>query len=136
MKAKIAIFLFALMAGTAVFAQSGKSVEVLYFKANLACCKAKSCNALEADLQTIIQKNFPDGNIIFREVKLAEDSNKVLVEKYKAQSQTVVLVKIKKKKEMNSDISDIIKKFVKDQNKEELEIALVESINAFSKKKK
>lgn len=136
MKTKIAIFLFALMAGTAVFAQSGKSVEVLYFKANLSCCKAKSCNALEADLQTIIQKNFPDGNIIFREVKLAEDSNKVLVEKYKAQSQTVVLVKIKKKNEMSTDISDIIKKFVKDQNKEELEIALVESINAFSKKKK
>jgi len=135
MKTKIAIFLFALMAGTAVFAQSGKSIEVLYFKANLACCKAKACNMLESEIQALVEKNFPDGNVIFKEVKLAEDSNKVLVEKYKAQSQTVVLVKTKKKKEISADISDIVKQYLADKNKEQFETAFVEKINAFKKQK-
>lgn len=132
MKKQIFVTLMVLMIGSSIFAQSNKKkVEVLYFKANLTCCQARSCNALESDVQAIIEKNFPNGNVIFREVKLADDSSKVLVEKFKAQSQTIVLVKMKKKKEVSEDISEIAKKYLKDQNKEALEAALIERINAF-----
>lgn len=137
MNKQLVILMIALLAGTTVFAQTNKkSIEVLYFKANLACCKAKACNALEADIQAMIQKNFPDGNVIFKEIKLAEDTNKVLVEKYKAQSQTVVLVKKKGKKELSGDISDIVKQYLLDKNMEQFETAFVQEINVFKKQKK
>jgi len=137
MKKQIVILIIALLAGTSVFAQSNKkSIEVLYFKANLACCKAKACNALEADIQALIQKNFSDGSVVFKEMKLADDSNKVCVEKFKAQSQTVVLVKKKGKKELNNDVSDIVKQYLLDKNMEQFETAFVQEINAFKKQKK
>jgi hypothetical protein len=137
MKKRLVILMIALLAGTTVFAQTNKKgIEVLYFKANLACCKAKACNALEADIEAMIQKNFPDGNVVFKEVKLAEDTNKVLVEKYKAQSQTVVLVKKKGKKELSNDVSDIVKQYLIDKNKEQFEAAFVLKTNEFIKQKK
>jgi len=137
MKKQIVILIIALLAGTSVFAQSNKkNIEVLYFKANLACCKAKACNALEADIQALIQKNFPDGSVVFKEIKLAEDTNKVFVEKYKAQSQTVVLVKKKGKKELSNDVSDIVKQYLLDKNMEQFETAFAQKINAFKKQKK
>ncbi|KAF5051722.1 hypothetical protein DSECCO2_415970 [anaerobic digester metagenome] len=136
MKKQLLILVIALMAGVSVFAQSNKkSIEVLYFKATLACCKAKACNMLESEIQAIIEKNFTDGSVLFKEVKLADDSNKVLVEKYKAQSQTVVLVKKRKGKEISADISDLVKQYLTDKNKEKFEADLVEKINAFKKQK-
>ena len=92
MKRIILISLLAMLAISGnLFAQSNKkSVEVLYFKANLACCKAKACNALEGNIKSIIDKNYPNGNVNFKVVKLADEANKELVDKYKAQSQTVV----------------------------------------------
>jgi len=110
-------------------------IEVLYFKANLACCKAKSCNALENDIKTIIVKNYPDSNsVIFKEIKLVDEANKALIEKYKAESQTVIIIKKKKKKETSIDVTDIVKIYIKDQNKESLEKQLISKINEPIKK--
>ena len=137
MKKQLLILVIAVMAGVSVFAQTNKkSIEVLYFKANLACCKAKACNMLESEIQTIIEKTYTDGSVLFKEVKLADDSNKVLVEKYKAQSQTVVLVKKRKGKEISADVSDIVKQYLTDKNKEKFEADLVQRINSFIKRKK
>lgn len=106
-----------------------KTVEVLYFKANLTCCKQRSCNALEGDVKNIVTKNYPGGEVIFRTVLLAEESNKELVNKYKAKSQTVIIVAKTKKKEYTCDVTPVIKAYVQNQDKSLLEQQLKAKIN-------
>ncbi|HOY30809.1 MAG TPA: hypothetical protein PKW80_02915 [Bacteroidales bacterium] len=123
-----------IISASALFAQSTKGkAEVLYFKANLACCKAKACNVLEADIKGIVEKNYPTGNVIFKEVKIAEESNKALIDKYQATSQTVIIVKKKKKKETSVNVTDIVKNYMLDQNKETLEKELIAKIDGLLK---
>ena len=131
MKKIILISLVVMLAvsGT-LFAQSNKkSVEVIYFKANLACCKATACNALEGNVKSVIGKFYPQGNVNFTVVKLADEANKELVDKYKAQSQTVVIVSNKKKKEVSVDVSDLVSTYAKDNDQAKFETALTAKIN-------
>lgn len=79
---KIVIMLFiALFAASGIaFAQQKKtSAEVLYFKANLACCVGKACNALESTVKKIVEKNWADGKVVFRQVKLSDTVNNGLI---------------------------------------------------------
>ncbi|NTW33205.1 MAG: hypothetical protein HGB12_11385 [Bacteroidetes bacterium] len=135
MKKTIFLLFTALFSTILLWAQpsKGKYIEVLYFKANLACCKAKACNAIEADIQSFVAKNFPKGNVTFTEIKLIEESNKAIIEKYDAQSQTVILVKHNKKKDVSINVSDLVKKYMQDKNKEDLEKTFVLKINEFLK---
>lgn len=128
------VVLFLMLSGI-IFSQSGKTVEILYFKANLACCKAKACNALEGEVKGIIEKNYPEGNVQFKEIKLADEANKALVEKYSAQSQTVVIVIKKKKKEKSTDISDVVANYAKTSDKENFETELKAKIDSCIKQK-
>lgn len=121
------ILLFALSILTiSVFAQKSK-VEILYFKAQLPCCQARACNALEVDMKEVIDKNFKE-NVSFKQIALADDTNKALVNKHKAKSQTVILVAIKNKKESILDISEIIRKYARSNDKATLEKELVSKI--------
>lgn len=113
------------MATVGVMAQTA---QVLYFKANLACCQAKACAALEKDVQTVVDKNFSSNKVTFTEVKLADAANKELVEKHNAKSQTVVLVVKKKKKEKVIDLSDIVRRFQRNGDKDQFEKELVARI--------
>lgn len=136
MKKIAVLFSIIMLSSMMIFAQSGKGkIEVLYFKANLACCKARACNALETDIQSVLQKSFADSSVVLREIKLADEANKALVEKYKAQSQTVIIIKTTKKKETSIDVSDIVKAYVQNQNKETFEQSLLAKINEIKKKK-
>lgn len=129
-KFSLIILVAVLSVSGTLFAQSNKkSVEVLYFKANLACCKARACNALEGNIKAIIEKDFPDGNVTLVEVKLADDANKELIEKYKAQSQTVVIVRKKKKKEISVDVSDLVSAFARDNDQAKFETAFTAKVN-------
>ncbi|HNW70169.1 MAG TPA: hypothetical protein PKI01_07195 [Bacteroidales bacterium] len=132
---KTALFLaFIIISASALFAQSTKGkAEVLYFKANLACCKAKACNALEADIKGIVEKNYPKGNVVFKEVKIAEESNKPLVDKYQAGSQTVIIINKKKKKEASINVSDLVRNYLKNQDKVTLETELIAKIDGMLK---
>jgi len=125
---KVIIILALSIATISVYAQKNK-VEVLYFKAQLACCKAAACNNLEAEIKGIIEKNFAKKNVTFKQVSLADQANKALVEKYDAKSQTVVLVTTKKKKETSVDVSDIVRKYTKTGDKEAFEKELTGKIN-------
>lgn len=126
------IFMFTTMI---LFAQQGKSkVEVLYFKANLACCKARACNALQTDIQMIISDNYPDSSVVFKEIRLADEKNKELIAKYNAQSQTVILFKKKKKKEFTADVTELVKFYIKNQDKEAFTKALIAKIDDLKKK--
>jgi len=137
MKKPIVLFAIIMLSGMLLNAQSAKNkIEVLYFKANLACCKARSCNAMESDIQTIISESYPDSSVVLTEVKLADTTNNSLIEKYMAQSQTVVIVKKKKNKEFSIDVSDIVKAYVQNQNKETLKQDLTAKISELKKKKK
>jgi hypothetical protein len=130
MKKTIFLMTKAILSGMMLYAQSKKSsIEVLYFKANLACCKAKACNQLEADIQNLITKNYPKGNVVFKEIKLADAANKELIDKYNAKSQTVIIVKKTKKKESFSDVSDIVQKYMISQDKAGFEKDLTAKIN-------
>jgi len=111
-------------------AAMAQTAEILYFKANLACCQAKACASLEKDIQTIITKYFASNKVTFTEVKLDDAANKATVEKHKAKSQTVVMVVKKKKKETVVDLSDIVRKYQRSGNKEEFEKELVARIKA------
>ena len=109
---------------------------MLYFKANLACCKAKACNLLEADIQNIITKNYPNGEVKFTEVKLVDAANKELIDKYNAKSQTVIITKENKKTETYVDVSDIVQKYVQGQDKVAFEKEFITKINEKPKKVK
>lgn len=125
-----------MFSGMLLNAQTSKGkIEVLYFKANLACCKAKACNALEFDLQNFISKNYPDSSVVLTEIKLADTTNNALIKKYNAQSQTVIIVKKKKKKEYSVDVTDIVKAYVQNRNQEALKQELTAKVSEIKKKK-
>jgi hypothetical protein len=137
MKKNIVLFAFIMVSVITLSAQSKKGkMEILYFKANLCACKAKSCSVLENDIKAFVEKNYSDGSVVFLEVKLADDANKALVEKYKAKSQTVIVIKKMKNNEVSSDISDIVKTYAKDQNKDSFERQFRSKIDEIKKKKK
>ncbi|MCK9303297.1 MAG: hypothetical protein PHU62_01685 [Bacteroidales bacterium] len=125
---KIILGVFFALIAIGAFAQKN-NVEVLYFKAQLACCRAAACNNLENEVKTIIEKNFPNGNVTFKQVALADETNKPLVEKHNAKSQTVVIVKTAKKKETSTDISDIIRSYARTNDKAKFETELIAKIN-------
>jgi hypothetical protein len=109
MKKSILILVLAVLSFTVSYAQKkGVTVEVLYFKANLSCCKAATCNALEGKIKTLVEENYAGKNVVFTEVKLADEANAALVAKYSAESQTVVIVKKRKGKETFINVSDIV----------------------------
>jgi len=106
-----------------------QKVEVLYFKAALPCCKAAACNNLEAEVKGIIEKNFAKKAVTFKQVALADEANKALIEKYEAKSQTVVLVTTKKKVETSVDVSDIVRRYARTNDKAAFEKELTDKIN-------
>jgi len=136
MKKSIVLLAIIMLSGMLLNAQSSKNkIEVLYFKANLACCKAKACNVLENDIKAMVYKIYPDSNVVFKEILLADTMNNSLIAKYKAQSQTVVIIKKKKNKEISIDISGIVKTYVQNQNKETLEQEMKSKFDELEKKK-
>jgi hypothetical protein len=95
---------------TMAFSQSkNKSVEVLYFKARQCACKTRACNALENQVRSIIDQDFPDKNIEFKQVWLDDKKSAAIIEKYHATGQTVVMVRTKRKKEWSTDLTEPVK---------------------------
>jgi hypothetical protein len=129
---KAALFLMVILVALpgVSFAPSNKSkAEVLYFKANLACCKAKACNMLEAKVKEIVEKNWTDGTVTFRQVKLSDSSNNQLVQQYNAQSQTLIVLVTKKKKVTSFDLSAQLKEYVTSNDVAKFEKDLIGKIN-------
>ena len=121
MKKVIVSLLMVLLVSVFAFGQKNNSVEVLYFKANLACCKARACNALQSDVDSVIIKYLAEKNIQFRVIMMADTTNKELIKKYKAKSQTVILVKTKRKKETTIDLTQIVASYKKHKDKTRFE---------------
>lgn len=109
MKNLLLVLIFSL--GTALTITAQKA-EFLYFKADLACCKAKACNSLESDLKALIEKNYPKGEVFFKTIKISDEANKDLVAKHNASSQTCILVVKRKKGEIYYNMSDLVKKYL------------------------
>ena len=130
MKKTILMLFLALLTVTATtFAQQKKTgTEVLYFKANLACCKGRACNALEAKVKEIIEKNWTDGSVKFWQVKLTDTTNNELIKRYNAQSQTLVIVVTEKKKETSTDVSAILTLYASNNDALQFEKELTEKI--------
>ncbi len=111
-----------------VLSVNAQKAEVLYFKANLPCCQATACNNVESVVKGIVDVNFSN-KAEFKQVKLADASNSTLVQKHNAKSQTVVVSFMKDGKENNVDVSDIVRSYTRDGDKEKLEKELVAKIN-------
>lgn len=126
MKNVIAI-VFVLLSSS--FALKAQKAEVLYFKANLSCCQAKACNAVEAEVKAVVEKNFTVDKVAFKEIALADEANKPLVEKHSAKSQTVIIIAKKKKKEVAVDVSEVVRSFSRTQDKAAFERDLTAKIN-------
>ncbi|MFO7863442.1 MAG: hypothetical protein R6U85_05540 [Salinivirgaceae bacterium] len=118
----IIVIAFMAIAGTSF----GQTAEVLFFKANLSCCQARACNELEGNIKTIVEKHFANNEVAFRTVKLANEDNKSLVEKFNAKSQTVVIVKDDK----SLDITDLIASYQGAKDKEAAEQKIVSQIES------
>lgn len=98
-------------------AQAQNGIKILYFKANLSCCQATSCNSLQKDIETAVKENF-DKSVTFQVVKIEDQNNKELVKAYNAKSQTVIIEKYRKNKlKEYTDISKAAKQFGYDKNK-------------------
>lgn len=97
------------------------ATEVLYFKAQLACCKARACTALQTDVDSVLIKYFSKEKIALRVVALADEANKALIDKYNAQSQTVILVRTIKKKEFATDLTPIVQAYKQSNDKAKFE---------------
>jgi len=133
MKKAVILLVFSIVT-IGLYAQKS-SVEVLYFKARM-CCQAKTnaCNNLEAEIKGIIEKNFKGKNVTFKQIALADEANKALAEKCSAKSQTVVLVKTdKKKKETTVDVSEIVRRYARSNDKAAFEKELTDKINELLK---
>lgn len=105
-----------------IYSQSNNAkVEVLYFKANLACCKARTCNAIEADIKSMVENKYADGKVVFKQVRIADSTNAPLVTKYNAQSQTVIIRKTSSKKDVYFDASAMVKQYYADMKKDVFE---------------
>ncbi|OQA94951.1 MAG: hypothetical protein BWY22_02316 [Bacteroidetes bacterium ADurb.Bin217] len=135
MKRSLIIIATLILTSITAFAQKPKDgIEVLYFKANLSCCMARSCNALEADVQKVITTKYPKGDVLFTEVKLEEAANEALVKKYNAKSQTVIVVKTKRGKQSHKDISSVTRDYLRSQDYAAFEKAMCAHIEEIKKK--
>ena len=108
-------------------------IEVLYFKANLACCKARACNALENEVKKIINQNFDKEFVTYHQIKLTDTTNNAIIKKYHAKSQTLVIVYTKRKKEKSLDASSLLRDFVATRDTARLKSDLISRINEISR---
>jgi len=127
MKKLMFLMVFSIIAFSAVTAQKA---EVLYFKANLACCHARACATLQRDVKSIIEANFSATELVFKEVQLENAANRALVEKHNARSQTVVLVVQKRRGETVVDLSDLVRQFQRTNDRAAFERELVARVRA------
>ena len=124
---KLSLIMLSLLLTVGAMAQtSSKKFEVLYFKANLSCCQAKACQNLEMATKDIIVKNFSADEVVFKTFALADEANKKLVETYKAKSQSLIIVLPKKKKHL--DLSGLLAKYARNNDREAYEKELVAKI--------
>ncbi len=122
MKKMILAVAVAIMSTTFAHAQK---VEVLFFKAELSCCAARACNALEADVKDVVSAKYTDGSVVFKTIMLSDEANADLIKKYNAKNQTVVAVG----KSKNEDLSGIVAGYSRNKNKSVLENGMTEKIN-------
>ena len=124
---KSVLFLFS--AFLLAFAVQAQKVEVLYFKADLPCCPGRACDQVESLIKEIVESNYGDKGVVFKQVKISDEVNKSLVEKHKARSQTVVVVSGNRA----SDASQIITAYSRTRNRANLEKDLKALIDEFIK---
>ena len=107
---KIFLSLSFLLIALISYAQTAP-VEVLFFKTQLSCCAAKTCNALTEDVKKAVETNFNAKKVVFKEIAIKEEKNKALVKKYNANHQNMFVVVTKKGKETVINVTDLVADF-------------------------
>lgn len=127
MKKNVLTIFFSLLIIFVASAQD-KKVEVLYFKANLGCCLGRACNLLQSDVDSVVTKYFSDKKVAFKVVRLNDPQSQAIIEKYKAKSQSVILVNKKRKKEKVVDLTTIVDNYKADKDKAKFEAEMKKKI--------
>lgn len=78
--------------------QTATEVKAYYFHATRRC---PTCEAVEKVAKATIEKNYK-GKVVFESINREEDKNKAMVDKYKVNGQTLLLVKGDKKVDLTS----------------------------------
>lgn len=125
---KLLLLSISILLTISLYSQKNSSAVVMYFKADLACCPARACASLEKDVQSVIESNFTNKQVVFKAVKISDPENAELVKQLNAKSQSVVVVFKNKKKITNVDASKIVADYSRNRNKETLENELVKLI--------
>lgn len=97
----LVVFLIAIFGINNLSAQSkttqnkqNATIEVFYFHFSHRCA---TCQAVESESQKAIMSLYPtlykEGKIVFKSINLDEKSNKSIAEKYKAEGQSLLVVK-------------------------------------------
>jgi hypothetical protein len=106
---------------SAVSALTAQKAEVLYFKANLACCHARACaTGCSVMCKSILEANFDCKRDRIYKTGAAGEIRLIvqLIEKHNARSQTVVLVVQKRRGETVVDLSDLVRQYPAHQTTE------------------
>jgi hypothetical protein len=82
----------------------------------------------------LIEQKFPDKSVVFKRIKITDEANKSLVEKYKAESQTVIICRKKRSKELFVDVSEIVKEYAYNEDKTYFEREMMSKINEIKNK--
>jgi hypothetical protein len=122
MRKMILLVAVAIMSAAVAHAQKA---EVLFFKAELSCCAAKACNAIEADVKDVVSAKYTDGSVVFKTIMISDQANADLVQKHNAKNQTVVAVG----KSKTEDLTGIVAGYSRNKNKTVLENGMTEKIN-------
>jgi hypothetical protein len=114
MKTKLltSIALLALLLGPMVnYAQEKEAptaIKVIYFHGNVRCT---TCNNMEKYTRELLEEDYASelkkGKLAFEVYNFDDESNAALVEKYKIESSTLLIVKSKNGKDKVTDLTEI-----------------------------
>lgn len=126
---KLSILVFLLSTST-IFSQKA---EVLYFKANLSCCQARACNNLENQVKGVVESNYTSDEVVFKSIRIANEENAELVEKFNAKSQSVIV--LNSNNDYSYDASDMVKQLRTNGDVEAFEEIFIPKVNEVKNKK-
>ncbi|MDD3875575.1 MAG: hypothetical protein PHT69_03085 [Bacteroidales bacterium] len=107
-----------------------QKVEVLYFKADLACCAARACANLEGQVKAVVEENFNNRDVVFKSIRIADPENAALIEKYSARSQTVIIRSLKRRSVNFTDATTMVRDFSRSQDQEAFKQSFLSAIRA------
>jgi len=116
MKKNLFIFILLLVAASSTFAQKPAKLNIVYFHSERRC---PTCISIEENtkktLNTYFAKQLKEGTITFQILKVEDEKNLKMVEKYKAEGSSLFLTGFKGKTENTTDFTNFAFSYSRNQ---------------------